>query len=157
MCTKQPAFSQFGFKPLFQTWNKQNSVCKQNDGAEINTLISISNGLGPSIFCRNMVKTCPMREEMDRKVVYFPPGSAIRLWCFKTVSIFPTCTLNCCVNNYVSLQGKGINRRDESTKTQVFYQCFWEPTIISSMISFSNIKYWNCEKYSGFLQRKTIK
>ena len=50
--------------------------CKQNVGAGINTLMSFSDGLGPSIFCRKMEKACPMREEMDGKVVYFPPESA---------------------------------------------------------------------------------
>ena len=36
--------------------------------------MSISDGLGPSIFCRKMEKTRPMREEMDGKGVYFPPN-----------------------------------------------------------------------------------
>ena len=35
----------------------------------MDTLMSISGGLGLSIFC-------PMREEMDGKVVYFPLESA---------------------------------------------------------------------------------
>ena len=50
--------------------------CKQHVGAGINTLMSISDGLGPSIFCRKMEKARPMMEEMDGKVVYFPPESA---------------------------------------------------------------------------------
>ena len=50
--------------------------CKQNVGAGINTLMSISEGLGPSIFCRKMENGRPMREEMNGKVVYFPPESA---------------------------------------------------------------------------------
>ena len=36
-------------------------------GAGISTLMSISDGLGPSIFCRKMEKARPMREEMDGK------------------------------------------------------------------------------------------
>ena len=32
--------------------------------------------------------------------------------------LFPICTLIWRVNNYVSRQGEGINRRNESTKTQ---------------------------------------
>ena len=44
-------------------------VGKQNVGAGMNTLISTSDGLGPSIFCRKMEKTRPIREEMDGKVV----------------------------------------------------------------------------------------
>ena len=46
-------------------------------GAGINTLMSISDGLGPSIFCRKMEEARPMREEMDGRVVYFPPESAL--------------------------------------------------------------------------------
>ena len=50
--------------------------CKQDVGAGINTLMSFSDGLGPSIFCRKIEKARPMMEEMDGKVVYFPPESA---------------------------------------------------------------------------------
>ena len=50
--------------------------CKQHVSAGINALMSISDGLGPSIFCLKMEKARPMMEEMDRKVVYFPPESA---------------------------------------------------------------------------------
>ena len=50
--------------------------CKQHVGAGINALMSISDGLGPSIFCRKMEKARPMMEEMDGKFVYFPPESA---------------------------------------------------------------------------------
>ena len=46
---------------------------KQYVGAEISPLMSISEGLGPSIFCGKMEKARPMREEMDGKVVHFPP------------------------------------------------------------------------------------
>ena len=38
--------------------------------------MSISDGLGPSIFCRKMEKARPMMKEMDGKIVYFPPESA---------------------------------------------------------------------------------
>ena len=50
--------------------------CEQYVGAGISTVMSIFDGLGPSLFCRNMEKARPLREEMDRKVVYFPPESA---------------------------------------------------------------------------------
>ena len=50
--------------------------CKQYVGAGINTLMSISDGIGPSIFCRKMETARPMREELDGKVVYFPPELA---------------------------------------------------------------------------------
>ena len=35
--------------------------CKQNVGAGINILVSISDGLGPFIFCRKMEKARPKR------------------------------------------------------------------------------------------------
>ena len=79
-------------------------------GAGINTLMSISDGLGSSIFCRKMEKTRPMREEreeMDGKVVYFPPDSALLpLMLYLSTVLFPICTLTWRVNNYVSRQEK---------------------------------------------------
>ena len=47
--------------------------CKQYVGAGISTLMSVSDGLGSSIFCRKMENASPMSEEVDGKVVYFPP------------------------------------------------------------------------------------
>ena len=44
------------------------SNCKKNVGLGINTLRSISDRLGPSIFCRKMEKARPMMEDMDGKV-----------------------------------------------------------------------------------------
>ena len=38
-----------------------------------NTLMYLSDGLNPSVFCRNMERTRPVREEMDGEGVYFPP------------------------------------------------------------------------------------
>ena len=55
-------------------YNYQN--CKQSVGAGINTLKSISDGLGPSIFCPKVEKARPMRGEDGGKVFYFPPESA---------------------------------------------------------------------------------
>ena len=76
-------------------------------GAGINTLMSISDGLGSSIFCRKMEKTRPMSEEMDGKVVYFPPESALlTLMLYFSTVLFPICTLTWRVNNYVSRQEK---------------------------------------------------
>ena len=74
---------------FFQLWNKHFFVCEQFVGAGINTLIFVSDRLGPSILCRKMEKTRPMREMMDGKVVHFPPESPFRLWCFNIVSNFP--------------------------------------------------------------------
>ena len=42
----------------------------------MDTLMSLYDGLGPPISCRKMEKAHPMREEMDRYVVYFPTESA---------------------------------------------------------------------------------
>ncbi len=76
-------------------------------GAGINTLMSISDGLGPSTFCRKMEKARPMKEEMDGKVVYFPPESALfPLMLYFSTVLFPICTLTWRANNYVSRQEK---------------------------------------------------
>ena len=50
--------------------------CKQYVGARINTFMFVSDGLGPSVFCRKTEKVLPTREVMDGKDVYFPPESA---------------------------------------------------------------------------------
>ena len=60
----------------FPIYGTNFSNCKQYVVAGIDTSVSISDGLGPSIFCRKMVKARPMRDEIDGKVVYFPPESA---------------------------------------------------------------------------------
>ena len=76
-------------------------------GAGIGTLMSISDGLGPSIFCRKMEKARPMREEMDGRVVYFPPESALLpLMLYFSTVLFPICTLTWRANNYVSRREK---------------------------------------------------
>ena len=67
--------------------------------------MSISGGLGPSIFCREMEKERPMRKEMERKVVYFSPESALfPLMLYFSTVLFPICTLTWRANNYVSRQ-----------------------------------------------------
>ena len=76
-------------------------------GAGINTLMSISDGLGPSIFCRKMEKARPMKEEMDGRVVYFPPESALLpLMLYLSTVLFTICTLTWRANNYVSRREK---------------------------------------------------
>ena len=60
--------------PNYGVYNYQD--CKQYVGAGMDTLMSISDGLGPSIFCRKIEKARPMREEMDGEVVYIPRESA---------------------------------------------------------------------------------
>ena len=81
----------FPIKELFNFSNYGINIILfiRNMSAREYTLVSISDGLGPSIFCRKTERTRPMREAMDGKVVYFPPESAFRLWFFNNVSTFP--------------------------------------------------------------------
>ena len=65
--------------------------------------MSISDGLGPSIFCRKMEKARPMMEEMDGKVVYFPPESAFLIFGLLVNNVlFPIRISTWRVNNHVS-------------------------------------------------------
>ena len=57
-------------KSIYGVYNYQD--CKQWVGARIDTLMSISGGLGLSIFCRKIEKAHPMKEHMDGKFVYLP-------------------------------------------------------------------------------------
>ena len=57
-----------------------------------------------------------MKEEMDAKGVHFPPESAFPFSFLLMHVLFSICTLTWRVNNYVSCQGKGLKRRNESTK-----------------------------------------
>ena len=67
--------------------------------------MSISDGLGPSIFCRKMEKAHPMMEEMDGRVVYFQPESAYSDFdVLISEQLFTICTSLWRVNNYVSRQ-----------------------------------------------------
>ena len=97
-------------RKYFSFLHLRNIFCRtlnKNVGAGINTLMSIFDGLGPSIFCREMEKARPMREEMDGKVVSFPPVSALLpLMLYLSTVLFPICTLTWRVNNYVSRQEK---------------------------------------------------
>ena len=69
--------------------------------------MSTSDGLGLSFFCRKREKARPMKEEMDEKVVYFPPESALLpLMIYFWTVLFPIFTLTWRVNNYVSRQEK---------------------------------------------------
>ena len=61
---------------IFHIWITHFLDSEQYVGKGIDTLMSISDGLSPSIFCRKMEKARPTREEIDGKVVFFPPDSA---------------------------------------------------------------------------------
>ena len=67
----------------------------------------ISDGLGPSIFCRKMEKARPMTEEMDGKSCLFP--ARVGISDFEVMMyelLFPVCALTWRVNDYVSRQEK---------------------------------------------------
>ena len=69
--------------------------------------MSISDGLGPSIFCRKMEMARPMSEEMDGRVVYFPPESELSpLMLYFLTVLFLVFTLTWRANNYVSRREK---------------------------------------------------
>ena len=71
--------------------------------------------IGP-VLCRKMERRRSMKEKMDgelflsRQSQHFPSIDKM----FKV--LLPVFTVNWCVNNYVSLHGKGISLRNESTK-----------------------------------------
>ena len=82
------------------------------------SLITICDGLGPSIFCRKMEKARPMREEMDGKGASYEGRAVWKSWLFPAgvgffsfdviiqKILFPICTLTWRVNNYVCRQEK---------------------------------------------------
>ena len=122
-------------------WNIHVLVSKQNVGAGKNTLMSSSDGLRPSIFCRRMEKMRPMSEKMDGKVVYFLPKSALPLWCCHFKSTFPSLYLNLARKQLFFPSGKGINRRNESTRLTIVISeepliLTWVLTIIPSIVDF---------------------
>ena len=61
---------------IFHSKSKDYLACKLTVSSRIDTLMSISDGLGSSIFCRKRGKARPAREEMDGSAVYIPPESA---------------------------------------------------------------------------------
>ena len=104
-------FHFFQFKPFYFFLSQLGKLVyqdhKQYVGAGINTLMSISDGLRPSIFCRKMEKARPMMEDMDGKVVYFPQELAYSAFdVLISEVLFPICTSTWRVNNYVSRQEK---------------------------------------------------
>ena len=84
-------------------------------GAEITTLMSNSDGLDPYFFCRKIEKTRSMQEEMDGELFISRQNRHFSLIDYMIKVLFPICTLIWRVSTYVSRQGNGINRRNEST------------------------------------------
>ena len=72
--------------------------------------MSISDGMNPYIFRRKMEKTLSLKEKMEGRNVYFPPESAYFFCNSYDQSTFPY-FVPWHVNNYVSGQKKGINKR----------------------------------------------
>ena len=83
--------------------------CKQYVCAGRSTLLSISDRLDPSIFCRDMEKARPLRDEgRDGWRSYLFPAR-VGVFNFDAVIykvLFPICTVIWLVNNYVSRQEK---------------------------------------------------
>ena len=82
--------------------------------------MSISDGLGAYFFRRKMEKTRPMREEMDEKMFISRQSQHFSFAVSMIKVFFPVCTLTWRVNNYVSRQGKGMNKGIESTNNIFF-------------------------------------
>ena len=81
--------------------------CKQNIVAQTVTLMSISDRLGPSIFCRKMEKALPMKEEVHRKVVYFPARDGIfNFDILIHYVLYPICSSTWRVDIFISRQEK---------------------------------------------------
>ena len=99
---------------LIMEWSK---ICVFSTvGAGISALISIFDGLGPSIFRQKMGRTRILRNKMNGKGVYLPPESAFFIWCLMMKILFLICFWTWRVNNYVSRQWQAIKRRNECTK-----------------------------------------
>ena len=77
--------------------------------------MSISNGLDPYFFRRKMEKTRSMKEEMDGEVFVSHQSRHFSLIDNMIKVLFPIRILKWRVNNYVSRQGKGKDRRNKST------------------------------------------
>ena len=80
--------------------------------AGITALMSIFDGLDPYFSVEKMEKTRPMKEEMDGEVFISRQSRHFSFIDSIFKVLFRICTLNWRVNNYVSCQGKGINRRN---------------------------------------------
>ena len=77
--------------------------------------MSISDGLDPYIFLSKDGKDAIYEKRNGRRGV-FPRQSRHFSYIDNMIEVlFPICTLNWRVNNYVTRQGKGIKRRNEST------------------------------------------
>ena len=61
-----------------------------------------------------------MEREMDGKVIISRRSGHLSFVRNMIIVLFPICTLTWPVNNYISRQGKSINKRNESTNFILF-------------------------------------
>ena len=85
-------------------------------GAGISTLISNSDWSDSYIFRQKMEETRSVKEKMEGNVFFSRQSRHISFVIFMIKVLFSTLYFTWRVNNYVSRQGKGINRRNESTR-----------------------------------------
>ena len=76
---------------------------------------TISDGLDTYIFLLKDGNKQYMKGKMDGKMFIYRQSRHFSFIDNMIKVLFPICTLNCRVNNYVSRQRKGINRRNERT------------------------------------------
>ena len=100
----------------FHFWIIQFSDYKQYVDAGINNLVSISDGLGPSIFCRKMENAQPTREEMDWKLFISSQSRHCHIDSVIYKSTFPYLYLDLACKKLCFPPGKGKDRRNESTR-----------------------------------------
>ena len=80
--------------------------------------MSISDRLDPYTFRRKMEKTRSVKEETEEKLFISRQSRHISFVIIMIKVLSLLCTFTWLVNNYVSRQGKGINKRNESTKVR---------------------------------------
>ena len=115
--------------------------------AGITPVMSISDGPHPYFFCRKKEMTRSMKEETDGDVFISRQSRHFPFMDDMIKVLFPICTLSWRVNNYVSRQGKGINRRNKSTliiiqicNLLVLYLLWKSLTVLCSMKLFPQNK-----------------
>ena len=99
---------------------------------------------GPYLFLSKYGKDAVRDGKNGRKGVYFSPESASFPLINNLIEVFfPICTMIWRVNNYVSRQGGGTNRRNESTIIIMKY-CVFGVLYFSLTITFFDCLYcWN--------------
>ena len=72
-------------------------------------MMSISDELGPYFLRRKIEPARSLKQELHGEGFIFRQIRHFSLINNMIKVLFPICTLNCCVNNFVSSQGKGRN------------------------------------------------